>query len=244
MDRMTLAQASGLAETAHAEQVDKAGRPYTEHVFAVRDLLAMHGEYAQMAGVLHDVVEDTPVTIGDLRAQGCPEPVVRAVAAVTRLPGEDYGDCVRRAAADPLGRLVKLADNTHNSDEGRLAALPADRAERLRAKYARARRILTEPGASLTLLVLYSERLEECRDFYARLGLDPVVEQHGHGPRHYAADLPGGTVLELYPATAARVTGAARLGLTVPGGTAEPPLARGRHVLVDPDGRKVDVQAL
>jgi (p)ppGpp synthase/HD superfamily hydrolase len=36
---MTLEQASRLAEEAHAGQVDRAGRPYTEHVFAVRDLL-------------------------------------------------------------------------------------------------------------------------------------------------------------------------------------------------------------
>src|SRR5690625_1833207 len=100
---MTVTEASRLAERAHAGQTDKAGRPYAEHVFAVRDLLADRGEHAQIAGVLHDVLEDTSVTADELRARGCPEPVIRAVEAVTRRPGEEYDDCVRRAAADPLG---------------------------------------------------------------------------------------------------------------------------------------------
>ncbi|RKS07826.1 HD domain-containing protein [Nocardiopsis sp. Huas11] len=143
---MTLDEATRLARWAHEGQTDKAGRPYAEHVLAVRDRLAGHGEPAQMAGVLHDVLEDTPLTAEDLRARGCPEVVVTAVEAVTRRPGESYDDLVRRAAADPLGRLVKLADNAHNADEARLAALPADQAARLRAKYARAREILSAGG--------------------------------------------------------------------------------------------------
>lgn len=72
--------------------------------------------------------------------------MVRAVEAVTHRPGETYEDCLRRAAADPLGRLVKMADNEHNSDEERLAALPEAQAERLRTKYARARHILRVSG--------------------------------------------------------------------------------------------------
>ncbi|WP_150246058.1 HD domain-containing protein [Nocardiopsis quinghaiensis] len=251
---MTLEEASRLAGAVHAEQVDRAGRPYAEHVFAVRDLLAGHGEHARMAGVLHDVLEDTPLTADDLRARGCPEEVVRAVESVTRRPGEPYEDLVRRAAADPLGRLVKLADNAHNSDEGRLAALPGELAGRLRAKYARARRILEEaageggpPGEPLpraTLLVLHTDRVEECRAFYARLGLRFVRERHGRGPEHHAAELPGGMVFEIHPATAGRSTGAARLGFAVDGRRVLPPLEAGRRVLTDPDGREVDLRVV
>ena len=265
---MTLDQASRLAWSAHAGQVDRAGRPYSEHVFAVRDLLAPHGPHAQMAGVLHDVLEDTPITADDLRGRGCPEAVVRAVESVSRRPGESYGDMVRRAAADPLGRLVKLADNRHNSDEGRLAALPAEQAERLRAKYARAREFL-EGGSSAvpplgagaaapgparqagpvatpraTLVVIYSDRAEECRAFYAALGLGFVREQHGRGAVHHAAVLAEGAVFEIYPATAERSTGAVRLGFTVDARLAMPPLEPGRHTLTDPDGRTVDVVAV
>lgn len=139
---MTVEEASALAVRAHAGQTDLAGRPYHEHVFAVRDLLAGAGADAQIAGVLHDIIEDTPTTADDLRAAGVPEHVVAAVESVSRRPGEEYDDLVRRAAADPLGRLVKLADNRHNSDEARLALLPAGEAARLREKYRRAREIL------------------------------------------------------------------------------------------------------
>ena len=240
---LTLEQASELAARAHAGQVDKAGRPYVEHVYAVRDLLAAHGERAQVAGVLHDVLEDTDLTADDLRARGCPEEVVRAVLAVSRRPGETYDELIARAAADPLGRLVKLADNAHNSDEARLAALPAEQAERLRTRYARARAVLEGAESRGTLIVLYSPRPDECRTFYQGLGLRFVRERHGSGPEHHAAVLAGGLVLELYPATGERATGALRLGFAVPAHRTDPALAPGRYTFTDPDGRAVDVRA-
>ncbi|MDI2127473.1 VOC family protein [Yinghuangia seranimata] len=89
----------------------------------------------------------------------------------------------------------------------------------------------------VTLVVLYSTRLEACREFYAGLGLVFARERHGTGPVHYAAVLEDGCVLELYPATTVRETGALRLGLGVESG----PLPPGRHVLRDPDGRTVEV---
>jgi len=139
---INLAEASRFAAAAHRGQVDKAGRPYVEHVYAVRDGLAPAGELMQIAGVLHDIVEDTPVTLDELRLMRVPEEVVRAVDSVTRRPDETYMDLVRRAAADPIGRVVKLADNLHNSSEARLALLPREQAERLRRKYAKARVVL------------------------------------------------------------------------------------------------------
>lgn len=138
----TVADARTLAYAAHRGQADKAGLPYFEHVAEVARRLAEHGDEAMMAGFLHDIVEDTPVTLHQLRAVGFPETVVRAVAAVSRRAGEDYMDLIARAAADPLGRLVKLADNATNSDEARLALLDVETADRLRIKYARARKML------------------------------------------------------------------------------------------------------
>lgn len=94
-----------------------------------------------------------------------------------------------------------------------------------------------------TLLVLYSPRMEGCRNFYSDLGLDFVTEQHGQGPRHYAAVLADGAVFEIYPARPDRQTGALRLGLAVNGSTTTPPLTPGRHLLTDPDGRTVEIHA-
>ena len=56
-------------------------------------------------------------------------------------------------------------------------------------------------SARLTLLVLYSDRMEECRAFYSALGLCFAREQHGQGPQHYAAVLDDGSVFESYPAS-------------------------------------------
>ncbi|WP_017623506.1 VOC family protein [Nocardiopsis chromatogenes] len=94
----------------------------------------------------------------------------------------------------------------------------------------------------LSLLVLYTDRLEECRAFYSALGLSFAKEKHGDGPEHHAAVLADGTVVELYPVLSAP-TGPVRLGLEVDGRRATPPLPPGRHVVTDPDGRKVEVRA-
>lgn len=138
----TVESADAFATLAHAGQTDKAGKPYIEHCRTVAGLLRHHGDHAVMAGLLHDIVEDTTVTLDELRRRGYPEDVISAVDSVTRRDDEDYYDMVRRAAADPLGRLVKLADNATNADENRLELLPKKVADRLRRKYAKARDIL------------------------------------------------------------------------------------------------------
>ncbi|MFJ4436189.1 HD domain-containing protein [Streptomyces sp. NPDC088923] len=138
----TVAQADALAAFAHAGQVDKIGVPYIAHVRAVAAGLAAFGPDLQVAGLLHDVIEDTAWTAGRLRAAGVPDRVVALVEAVTNVPGLAYEDKIRHIAADPLATLVKIADNAHNSRPDRTARLPAARAERLAAKYRAARAIL------------------------------------------------------------------------------------------------------
>lgn len=140
----TVHAATELARTAHAGQTDKAGQPYVQHVIRVRDALREHGEEAQIAGVLHDIVEDTPISLDDLRTIGVTRRALAAVDSVTRRPGETYMDLIRRAAADPLGRLVKLADNADNSSEDRLACLGRNESDFLRWRYAKARAVLED----------------------------------------------------------------------------------------------------
>ncbi|SNT64362.1 HD domain-containing protein [Asanoa hainanensis] len=138
----TVEETDAFAARCHEGQVDKAGRPYIDHPRTVAAALVGHGDEAVMAGLLHDVVEDCGVTLDELRAMGYPERVVSAGDSVSHRGGETYLDGIRRAAADPLGRLVKLADNATNGDEARLALLDEETADRLRRKYARAREIL------------------------------------------------------------------------------------------------------
>jgi (p)ppGpp synthase/HD superfamily hydrolase len=149
-----------LALQAHEGQVDAQGRDYyLAHLRPIAEALRPHGPHAEMAGALHDIVEDTrdhpdPARRYDLdrlRALGVPEDVVEAVDAVTRRPGEPYmSGLIRRAAAHPLGRLVKLADNRHNlAANADLARLDPERARRLReGRYRPARRILLAAEAA------------------------------------------------------------------------------------------------
>src|SRR5699024_11866840 len=81
-------------------------------------------------------------------------------------------------------------------------------------------------SSAITLMVIYSEQMEECRSFYSRLGLHFEQEKHGTGPEHYAAVLGDGAVLEIYPANG-KPTGRARIGLSLPGSRMVPPLESG-----------------
>lgn len=139
----TLGDAIALASDAHAGQIDKAGRPYIEH--PLRVMRRLRGEHEQMTAVLHDVLEDTSITVEDLRAAGCPEPVISAVRALTKHPGEPLDQAMARAAANPIARAVKRADIADNSDPERLALLDPATAQRLRRKYADSARLLEHP---------------------------------------------------------------------------------------------------
>lgn len=133
-----------FAQVAHAGQVDKLGRDYFgHHLQPIAAKLADRGPLAEMAGLLHDVLEDSWVTAADLRGLGVPVEVVAAVEAVTKRIGESYDELIERAAADPLGVWVKLADNELNLESNAdLAAVDPLTAERLRTKYEAARKTL------------------------------------------------------------------------------------------------------
>ena len=114
----TIERAIEIAANAHAGQRDKAGQPYIFH--PLRVMFRVDGEHEQMAAVLHDVVEDTSVTLDNLAQEGFPSEVLRAIAALTKLPGETRLEAAARAAADPVARKVKLADNAENMDLSRI----------------------------------------------------------------------------------------------------------------------------
>lgn len=137
----TLEKAIRIAAAAHEGQVDKAGSPYILH--PLRVMLRVPSPEARMAAVLHDVVEDTPWTLDQLQAEGFPPAVLQAIDSVTRREGESYEDFVRRAAQDPVGRLVKRADLLDNLDLSRIETPTAKDHERV-AKYRNALKILDE----------------------------------------------------------------------------------------------------
>lgn len=96
------------------------------------------------AGWLHDVVEDTPVSLGAL-ASVFPARVVEAVDALTRREGEPYFEYIERARENRVARTVKRCDLAHNLDVSRLPGGGVDLSEadvaRL-VRYERARTVL------------------------------------------------------------------------------------------------------
>lgn len=139
--------AIAFAVEKHHGQRDKSGEAYILHPLRVMMRVREYGgsEDAQCVAVLHDVVEDCDVSLDDLRVQGFSEAVIQGVASVTKQPDEEGDDAyqrfVERAAANPLGRLVKRADLEDNMDLRRLDAV-GEKAMRRLERYVRAWRYL------------------------------------------------------------------------------------------------------
>jgi len=114
----TIEKAIETAAKAHAGQLDKGGEPYILH--PLRVMLRMNNNLERMAAVLHDVVEDSDITLEKLSEEGFSAEVIEAVAALTKLPGETRLQAAERAARNPIARMVKLADNAENMDISRI----------------------------------------------------------------------------------------------------------------------------
>lgn len=133
-------RAKELAYRAHAGQVDKAGRPYIEHVARVAAAVSDDPE-AEAVAWLHDAGEDHPQYAGEI-ANGFPFRIVIAVMNLDRsMSGQD--EYYLFIKGNELALRVKLADIADNSNEDRLALLDEKTAARLRRKYAKAIAALT-----------------------------------------------------------------------------------------------------
>lgn len=135
------ATAELVARMAHAGRVDKAGEPYITHPARVVARIPDGEHFDRAAAWLHDVVEDTDVTLDDLRGVVSPT-VVSAVDALTHREGETPGDYYARILRSATAVRVKTADIDDNADPERLARLDPASRERLTAKYEEARNLL------------------------------------------------------------------------------------------------------
>ena len=135
-------KAMHIAYNAHHGQLDKSGAPYIFHPIHLAE--QMDDEFSCCAALLHDVVEDTEVTLDDLR-KDFPEEVVEAVRLLTHL--EDVPDLEYLTAikTNPIALKVKLADNAHNADQSRCCngTVSEEKLAQWRTKYATARSILS-----------------------------------------------------------------------------------------------------
>lgn len=129
-----------IAMNAHEGQLDKAGFPYITH--PIRVALNCDTEEQKIVALLHDVVEDTPMTLHDLKDLGYSQDVVDAVDALTQREGETYEDFVLRARCNPIARVVKINDIKDNMDLTRIPN-PRKRDFVRNEKYAKALAVLS-----------------------------------------------------------------------------------------------------
>lgn len=113
-----LSLAIEVATVAHAGQVDKGGQPYIFHPQAVAS--AVDSDEEKIVAWLHDVVEDTSITLDYLAKMGFPEQIVHAIDVITKRKGVSYDDYLVGVKQDALARAVKIADIKHNSDISRI----------------------------------------------------------------------------------------------------------------------------
>lgn len=113
-----LNKAIEIANRAHAGQVDKAGRSYILH--PLRVMLSLDNEMEMICAVLHDVVEDSDITLEDLRKEGFSEEVIQVLDCLTKREGETYDGFIERVLVNKTARKVKLADLRDNMDLSRI----------------------------------------------------------------------------------------------------------------------------
>lgn len=142
-----LERALAIATLAHAGQQDKAGEPYILH--PLRMMLKLESEEERQTALLHDVLEDTAVTLEDLQEAGFSDAVLEAVQLLTRQPEETRMEAAQRAAQNPLALRVKLADNADNLNPKRIPEPDEDDLVRMR-EYRRIRRFLLQELKKVT----------------------------------------------------------------------------------------------
>ena len=129
-----------ISFNAHKNQVDKSGMPYVYHPFHLAE--QMDDEYSTCVALLHDVVEDTDITIEDLKSDGFPSEVINAIELMTHDDSVPYLYYVKTIKTNSIASKVKLADLKHNSDFSRLDVIDSKVHKRVE-KYKKAINILT-----------------------------------------------------------------------------------------------------
>lgn len=111
-------KAMNVAYQAHHGQFDKNGYPYIAHPLHVAE--RMINETSTIVALLHDVVEDTDVTLDDLYNLGFDNNVIDAIKLLTHDNSLPYMDYVHKIKYNPVARSVKIADLQHNLNSTRL----------------------------------------------------------------------------------------------------------------------------
>lgn len=124
-----------IATNAHQGQIDKGGRPYILH--PLRLMFSRKNDIERICAVLHDVIEDTDITLDYLRNEGFSEEVLSVLDALTRRSNESYDEFISRILNNKTACYVKLADLCDNMDLSRIQNPSQDDYQRIE-KYRKA----------------------------------------------------------------------------------------------------------
>jgi (p)ppGpp synthase/HD superfamily hydrolase len=118
---MDLQAAIAISCEAHKNQLDKAGEPYILH--PLRLMFQFEDTHLRIIAVLHDVVEDSNLTINDLQKKGFDKKVLDALECLTKKENESYEQFIDRVSKNVLATVVKIADLKDNMNISRLAQI-------------------------------------------------------------------------------------------------------------------------
>ena len=118
-DYEMLSKALALAVKHHRGAIDKGGNAYIFHPILVS--LQLNTVSERTVALLHDIVEDTVITLDDL-IEEFPQEIIQAVDSITRREEEDREHYLQRVKANKIARMVKIADLINNSDLSRIPA--------------------------------------------------------------------------------------------------------------------------
>lgn len=102
----------------HRGQVDKGGNPYWKHPYAVSR--RVEGLERKIVALLHDIVEDTPVTYSQLYNWGFTREIIYSVLWLTRQSDDTYMKFIKKMKQNKISVDVKIADILENLDMTRI----------------------------------------------------------------------------------------------------------------------------
>lgn len=124
-----------IANEVFKEKIDKGGNPYIYHLYDVSN--SLDTEIEKTVGLLHDILEDTDISVNDLRSIGFTDEVIDALVLVTHNDTETYAEFIDRIInSNNLTALkVKLRDMENNMDLSRIKNPTKEDYSRIKNKY-------------------------------------------------------------------------------------------------------------
>ena len=141
---------------AYNGQVDKGGNPYILHPLRIMmNFCESESDAVKICAVLHDVVEDTDITLYNLRAEGFSEEIITALDCLTKRKSESYDNFISRILTNEIACKVKNGDLADNMDLTRIPN-PTDKDKERVKKYRKAADRIMEA-------LPYADSIPDCR---------------------------------------------------------------------------------